>query len=90
MTSKNKRFNWVFIWCLILIAPAFKTWPEFDRKALAAFDKLKVDGGDISGTKNTEGNVHIFKGIPFAAPPVGSLRWKSPQPVQPWSGTKSM
>jgi para-nitrobenzyl esterase len=48
-----------------------------------------VDGGDISGTKNTEGNVYIFKGIPFAAPPVGSLRWKSPQPVQPWSGTKA-
>ncbi len=89
MTSKSKRFTGVFIGCLILIAPAFKTGPEFDVKAPAAFDKVKVDGGDISGTKNTAGNVHIFKGIPFAAAPVGSLRWKSPQPVQPWSGTKA-
>ena len=33
-------------------------------------------------------DIHIFKGIPFAAPPVGELRWKAPQPVQSWSGIK--
>ena len=60
MTSKNKTFNQVFIWCLILIASAFKTGPEFDGKAPAAFDKIKVDGGDISGTKNTDRECSYF------------------------------
>src|SRR5215471_14518465 len=51
-------------------------------------DKIKVEGGYISGLANIDGDEHIFKGIPFAAPPVGELRWKAPQPVQPWSGVK--
>ncbi|WP_246333325.1 carboxylesterase/lipase family protein [Stenotrophomonas tumulicola] len=35
-----------------------------------------------------EGPLHVFKGIPFAAPPVGTLRWKAPAPVQAWQGIK--
>src|SRR5215472_12051715 len=50
-------------------------------------DTIKVDGGQISGT--TTDGVHSFKGIPFAAPPVGSLRWKAPQPVVPWNGVRA-
>jgi para-nitrobenzyl esterase len=53
----------------------------------AASDVVKVDGGQISGV--SENGVRVFKGIPFAAPPVGALRWKAPQPVMPWSGVKS-
>lgn len=52
------------------------------------FEKIKVDGGYISGTVNSTGDIQIFKGIPFAAPPVGPLRWKAPQPVLPWEGVK--
>ncbi|MEP7319706.1 MAG: carboxylesterase family protein, partial [Panacibacter sp.] len=51
-------------------------------------DTVKVTGGLISGTKSNEGDIRIFKGIPFAAPPVGDLRWKAPQPVKPWTGVK--
>ncbi len=47
-------------------------------------DTIKVDGGLISGTISD--GVRSFKGIPFAAPPVGDLRWKAPQPVVPWEG----
>lgn len=50
---------------------------------------LTVTGGLISGTVNPTGDVQIFRGIPFAAPPVGNLRWQPPQPVKPWSGVRS-
>ena len=52
------------------------------------FDVVKTDAGELSGFTNPTGDVHIYKGIPFAAPPVGDLRWKEPQPVQPWQGVK--
>jgi para-nitrobenzyl esterase len=51
-------------------------------------EKIKVDGGFISGSRSAKGDIHIFKGIPFAAPPLAELRWKAPQPVVSWSGTK--
>lgn len=47
---------------------------------------VAVSGGIIEGV-NLEG-VFAYKGIPFAAPPVGDLRWKSPQSVVPWEGIK--
>lgn len=53
--------------------------------AMAA-DLVKVDSGTLEGTVNSDSSVRIFKGVPFAAPPVGNLRWQPPQPVQPWSG----
>ena len=50
--------------------------------------KVKTDAGFISGKTNQDGSVKIFMGIPFAAPPVDSLRWKPPQPVAKWKGVK--
>ena len=47
---------------------------------------ISVTGGDIRGIYNKEGTVEIYAGIPFAAPPVGDLRWKEPQNVVPWTG----
>jgi para-nitrobenzyl esterase len=52
----------------------------------AAPDTVKLDSGQIAGA--TAGGVRVFKGIPFAAPPVGDLRWKAPQPVAPWDGVR--
>ena len=53
-------------------------------------DPVKVDGGYVSGTVIGEPGkeVHIYRGVPYAAPPVGDLRWKPPQPVEPWSGIR--
>jgi para-nitrobenzyl esterase len=45
-----------------------------------------TEGGKVEGT--VENGIKVFKGIPFAAPPVGELRWKAPQPVKPWEGVK--
>jgi len=50
---------------------------------------IAVNGGEITGTLSSDGQVAIYKGIPYAAPPVGNLRWKEPQPVVPWSGVKN-
>jgi para-nitrobenzyl esterase len=52
----------------------------------AASDIVKVDGGAVSGT--TDRGVRVFKGIPYAAPPVGPLRWKPPQAVVVWNGVR--
>jgi len=55
-------------------------------QAAAPATTVKVDGGRIEG--RIEDGVRAFKGIPFAAPPVGELRWQAPQPVQPWQGVR--
>lgn len=75
--------------CITLSALVFLT-SSFSFRYInkAVPDTVKVEGGLISGTVNSSGDVRIFKGIPFAAPPVGNLRWKEPQPVIPWSGVK--
>ncbi len=43
---------------------------------------VTIEDGTIEGT--IENGIKAFKGIPFAVPPVGDLRWKAPQPVEPW------
>jgi para-nitrobenzyl esterase len=53
----------------------------------AAFpDQVKVTGGAVKGA--VADGVLSFKGIPFAAAPIGDLRWRPPQPVVPWTGVK--
>jgi para-nitrobenzyl esterase len=48
----------------------------------ASLDEVSLDSGPVSGVKS--GDIWVFRGIPYAAPPVGDLRWKAPQPVQRW------
>jgi para-nitrobenzyl esterase len=60
----------------------------FGGRARGVFERVKVEGGLVSGVMGTGGDVRSFKGIPFAAAPVGALRWKAPQPVVGWQGVK--
>ncbi len=53
---------------------------------LSHADQVTVDTGILEGT--SEGGARIFKGIPYAAPPVGDLRWKAPQPAAHWEGVR--
>ncbi len=46
--------------------------------------RTHVESGDVEG--QADGPLAIFKAIPYAAPPVGDLRWRAPQPPQPWEG----
>ena len=50
--------------------------------------QVKTSGGLVKGTTSTDGRIRIFKGIPFAVPPVGELRWKDPRPASPWQGVR--
>ena len=51
--------------------------------------QVTVETGSLAGTVD-EAGIRVFKGIPYAAPPVGELRWKEPQPVSAWTGTKDV
>lgn len=59
----------------------------FDYEVFARTEAVEVTSGKIQGYQTDEG-IEVFKGIPYAAPPVGENRWRAPQDVVPWSGTK--
>ena len=69
---------------LVIVALAISL--AVSGQAVSTNDTVKVEGGLISGT--VADGVRTFKGIPFAAPPVGELRWKAPQAVVPWQGVR--
>ncbi|WP_183559220.1 carboxylesterase/lipase family protein [Mucilaginibacter sp. SP1R1] len=49
-------------------------------------NQVTVENGVVEGTRDAGSPILIFKGIPYALPPVGDLRWKEPQPAQNWQG----
>ncbi len=51
--------------------------------------QVKTDKGKVEGALTTDGKVAAFKGVPFAAPPVGQLRWQPPQPAAKWKGVRA-
>ena len=53
---------------------------------VVAATPIKVDGGRVEGT--VENGLGVYRGIPFAAPPIRDLRWRAPQPVKPWRGVR--
>jgi len=69
---------------LILSLAALST-----RPATPADHVVSVSGGKVEGSSEPNSEVVAFKGIPYAAPPVGSLRWRAPQSGSPWSGIRN-
>lgn len=55
----------------------------------AGAQRVHVNTGDLRGVAAKEPGVNVFYGIPYAAPPVGELRWRAPQPPAPWKGVRS-
>ncbi len=51
--------------------------------------RVKTDKGEIAGKMSDDGQVRVFLGVPYAAPPVGPLRWKPPQPAERWKDVRS-
>lgn len=54
----------------------------------AANPVLTIEGGKVQGVMSDIKGVYVYRGIPYAAPPIKDLRWKPPQPVVPWKGVK--
>jgi para-nitrobenzyl esterase len=51
-------------------------------------EPLKLEAGSLGNSTESSPGIRAFKGIPFAAPPVGALRWREPQPVAKWDGVR--
>ena len=60
--------------------------PEEPTTTVSQDQIVEVTGGQIHGGITEDGTVEFYKGIPYAAPPVGELRWNEPQDVIPWDG----
>jgi para-nitrobenzyl esterase len=72
------------LWALIVVAILMRSPPA----SAAIEDPVRLQAGLISGVPGAANGVRVFKGIPFAAPPVGDLRWRAPQPVAAWDGVR--
>lgn len=51
-------------------------------------EPVRLDSGSVAGGAGSNADVRVFRGIPYAAPPVGNLRWGEPQPVAHWDGIR--
>ena len=71
--------------CAALVAVALGIGGAGDVRAA---DRVKIANGMIDGAGPQASGVREFKGIPFAEPPVGALRWRAPQPVKKWAGVR--
>src|SRR5499427_6249556 len=67
----------------------FAVFAAFSAAVARSADEVTVRSGKVKGAYNSDHSVLMFKGVPFAAPPVGDLRWKAPQPVRKWSGVRA-
>jgi para-nitrobenzyl esterase len=81
----NLKTNCIGI--LLLLIPFFSEAQQAENQN--AFPvQLTIANGTIEGEFDIKTNIQSFKGIPFAQPPVGDLRWKAPQPLTNWNGVK--
>ncbi len=75
-----RKFSAVFT-----LVSAFATLHAQDVRKV----QQKIADGILEGVVSADGKVRTFKGIPYAAPPIGPLRWKPPRAVVPWTGVRS-
>jgi para-nitrobenzyl esterase len=86
-----RRFDTMTRWIRFFTAVVLLTCLTGCQTPTSSPDDLtiQVDGGLISGTLvGSDGQIRAYKGIPYAAPPVGDWRWKPPQPVTGWNGVR--
>lgn len=78
---KMRLQNWVMLLALLLGLQAA-------HAQLLRYVQVRTANGVLEGVVSSDDKVRTFKGIPYAAPPVGPLRWKPPQPAPSWTGVR--
>jgi para-nitrobenzyl esterase len=75
---------------ILLLAAPFVGLSQTAKKSSETLppNQVRVAAGVLEGRAEADG-LRVFRGVPFAAPPVGPLRWQPPQPVQPWPGVRA-
>ena len=73
----------LLIFAFIISAAPFSAASVFQRSKPDENTRRDISSGPLIGKKTQKGNF-FWEGIPYAKPPVGHLRWKSPQAVEPW------
>lgn len=74
---------------LILTGPPRRAVPAVDGQNGGITPAVTVRQGALTGVYTKDGAVAVYAGIPYAAPPVGALRWQEPQPAPAWSGIRT-
>ena len=68
--------------------PPIRAIPAVNVRNPKATGVVTVAQGQLTGVYNEDESVEVYAGIPYAKPPVGSLRWREPQPPEPWEGVR--
>lgn len=77
---------------IIFLIPVISAAMPVEKKASGKkidLKKVPTEAGFVSGKTGADGTIKIFMGVPFAAPPVGNLRWKAPQAHDKWQGVRA-
>ncbi|MBN1790499.1 MAG: carboxylesterase family protein [Bacteroidales bacterium] len=72
----------------VIMLTACSSAPKSKSSMIIDINAVKTEAGLVSGVPGGDGTVKIFRGIPFAAPPLGDLRWKAPAPLPHWEGIR--
>lgn len=95
--QKKKRVIRIPLWLILFIIvsaaflitePALKNRPAVSTRHPIDTNTIETQSGLLAGVYNSDKSVKVFAGIPYAAPPVGDLRWKAPQEPLKWNGIR--
>ena len=85
-SSRHRRSTVLTRFALLLAVPAFT---RAQAPATPDGPRVTIDAGTLAGARDSVTGVLVFRGIPYAVPPVGSLRWRPPRPPAPWTGVRA-